>query len=46
MVQSQPRQIAYKTLSGKNLLQKSAGGVAQGIGPEYKLQHGEKKPEE
>jgi hypothetical protein len=27
----------------KNLSQKGAGGVAQGVGPEFKLQHHKKK---
>jgi hypothetical protein len=35
-VRSQPRQIVLKTLSRKNPSQKRAGGVAQGIGPEFK----------
>jgi hypothetical protein len=38
-VQSQPRQIVCKTLSQKNPSRKRAGGVAQGIGPEFKPQH-------
>jgi hypothetical protein len=37
-VQSQPRQIAYKTLSQKKS-QKWAGGVAQVVGPEFKPQY-------
>jgi hypothetical protein len=35
-VQSQPRQILCDTLSRKHHLQKRAGGVAQGVGPEFK----------
>jgi hypothetical protein len=38
-----PWQIVHKTLSGKNPSQKRAGGVAQGIGPEFKLQYHQKK---
>jgi hypothetical protein len=32
-----------ETLSGKNLSQKRAGGVAQGIGPEFKPKYHKKK---
>jgi hypothetical protein len=39
MVQSQPRQIVCKTLSQKNPIQKRAGGVAQGVDLEFKLQY-------
>jgi hypothetical protein len=35
-VGSQLRQIVHKTLSQKNPSQKRAGGVAQGVGPEFK----------
>jgi hypothetical protein len=42
-VQSQPRKIVHETLSRKNLSQKWTGGVAQGIGPEFKPQYGKKK---
>jgi hypothetical protein len=35
-VRSQSRQIAREFLSLKNLSQKRAGGVAQGVGPEFK----------
>jgi hypothetical protein len=36
-VQTQPRQIVLKTLSQKKLFtKKRAGGVAQGVGPEFK----------
>jgi hypothetical protein len=37
-VRSQPRQTVLKTLSQKTLHKKRAGGVAQGVGPEFKLQ--------
>jgi hypothetical protein len=42
-VQSQPRQIAPKTLPLKNPFQRRAGGVAQGIGPDFKSQYHKKK---
>jgi hypothetical protein len=42
MVQGQPRQIVLKTLSRKNPSQKWAGGVAQGIGSEFKPQYHKK----
>jgi hypothetical protein len=38
-VQSQPGQIVQETLSQKNPTQKRAGGVAQGVGPEFKPQN-------
>jgi hypothetical protein len=39
-VQTQPRQIVLKTLSQKKLFtKKRAGGVAQGVGPEFKPQY-------
>jgi hypothetical protein len=39
MVQSQPRQIVCKTLSQKKKKsQKRGGRMAQGVGPEFKLQ--------
>jgi hypothetical protein len=38
-VQRQPRQIVHETLSQKNPSQKRTGGVAQGVGPEFKLQY-------
>jgi hypothetical protein len=42
-VQSQPRQIGHETLSQKHPSLKRAGGVAQGVGPEFKPQcHTEK----
>jgi hypothetical protein len=34
---------SYKTLSQKNPSQERAGGVAQGIGPEFKPQYHKKK---
>jgi hypothetical protein len=43
MVQSQPRKIVSKTLSQKNSSLKRDGRVAQGVGPEFKLQYPEKK---
>jgi hypothetical protein len=42
-VKNQPRQIVHKTLSQKNPSQKSAGGVAQGEDPEFKLSTTKKK---
>jgi hypothetical protein len=42
-VQSQPGQIVHKTLSQKNPSQKRAGGVAQGVDPEFKPQYHRKK---
>jgi hypothetical protein len=43
-VQSQPRQIVYKTLSRKYLtLKNRAGGMAQCVGPEFKSQYCKKK---
>jgi acyl-CoA synthetase (AMP-forming)/AMP-acid ligase II len=42
-VGSQPRQIVCETLSRKNLSQNRAGGVAQGVGPEFKPQYYKKK---
>jgi hypothetical protein len=39
-VQSQPGQIVLGTLSGKKTSsQKRAGGVPQGVGPEFKPQY-------
>jgi hypothetical protein len=38
-VQSQPRQIVHETLSRKkSITKKKTGGVAQGVGPEFKPQ--------
>jgi hypothetical protein len=42
-VRSQPKQTVCKTLSQKNLSQKRAGGVTQGIGPEFNPQYRKKK---
>jgi hypothetical protein len=42
-VGSQPWQIVHETLSCKNPSQKSSGGVAQGIGPEFKLKYHKNK---
>jgi hypothetical protein len=39
VVQSQPGQIVHKTLSQKTPSPKRTGGVAQGIGPEFKSQY-------
>jgi hypothetical protein len=43
MVQSQPMQRVCKTLSRKYSSQKRTGGVAQGVGPEFKYQYHKKK---
>jgi hypothetical protein len=43
MVLSQPRQIVCETLSQENPSQKRAGGVVQGVGPEFKPQYQKKK---
>jgi hypothetical protein len=46
-VQSQPRHIVDETLSQKKKnSQKRAGGVAQGVGPEFKSQYCKKKKKE
>jgi hypothetical protein len=42
-IQSQPRQIVHETLSQKNPSQKRAGGVIQGVGPEFKPWYHKKK---
>jgi hypothetical protein len=42
-VQNQPGQIACKILSWKIPSQKRAGGVAQGIDPEFQSQYNNKK---
>jgi hypothetical protein len=42
-VQSQLGQIVRETLSRKTISQKRAGGVAQGVGPEFKSQYQKKK---
>jgi hypothetical protein len=41
--QSQPGQIVQETPSQKKTITKKAGGVAQGIGLEFKLQYHKKK---
>jgi hypothetical protein len=44
LVQSQSRQIVCETLSQKNSTHKKrAGGVAQGVGPEFKPKYHKKK---
>jgi hypothetical protein len=43
VLQSQPGQIVLKTLAQKNLSRKRTGGVAQGVGPEFKPQNCKKK---
>jgi hypothetical protein len=43
LVQSQPRQIAHEILFQKTLHKHRAGRVAQGEGPEIKLQYHKKK---
>jgi hypothetical protein len=40
---SQPREIVHETLAWKNPLWNRAGGMAQGIVPEFKLQYCKKK---
>jgi hypothetical protein len=42
-LEASPGQIVLETLSQKNPSQKKAGGVAQGIGPEFKSQYRKKK---
>jgi hypothetical protein len=42
-VQGQPRQIILETLAQKNPSHKWAGGVAEGVGPEFKPQYHKKK---
>jgi hypothetical protein len=37
-IQTQPRQIVQETLSQKSPSQERAGGVAQGVDPEFKPQ--------
>jgi hypothetical protein len=43
VVWSQPRWIVCESLSQKNTSQESAGGVALGVGPEFKLQYCKRK---
>jgi hypothetical protein len=45
MVQSQPRQIVLQDAVLKKTLQKRVGGVAQGVGPDFKPQYCKKKKE-
>jgi hypothetical protein len=45
VVRSQPRQIVHKSLSRERSSQKRAGGVAQGVGPEFKPQYHKKRKE-
>jgi hypothetical protein len=45
-VQNQPRQIVKETLSQKKQSQKRAGGMAQGVGPEFKHSTAKKKRKE
>jgi hypothetical protein len=42
-VRSQPGQIVQENSISKNLSQKRAGGMAQGVGPEFKPQYHQKK---
>jgi hypothetical protein len=42
-VGSQPRQIVHETLSQKNPTQKRAGGVAEGVGPDFNSHYHKKK---
>jgi hypothetical protein len=42
-IQSQPWQIVQETLSPKYSTQKRGGGVAQGVGPEFKPQYCKKQ---
>jgi hypothetical protein len=42
LVPSQPRQIIRETLFKKKPSQKKSGGVAQGLGPEFKPQYHKK----
>jgi hypothetical protein len=45
MVRSQPGQIVHETPISKHLSQKTAGVVAQCVGPEFKPQHCKKEKE-
>jgi hypothetical protein len=42
-VRSQPRQTVHENLSQGNPSQKRAGGMLQGVGPEFKPQYWKKK---
>jgi hypothetical protein len=46
VVRSQPRQIVHESLSQKTPSQKMAGGVSQGVSPEFKPQYEKKKKKE
>jgi hypothetical protein len=39
LIRSQPRQIVKRPYLEKNPSQKRAGGVDQGVGPEFKTQY-------
>jgi hypothetical protein len=43
MIRIQPRQTVLATLTQTKTITKRAGGVAQGAGPEFKLQYHKKK---
>jgi hypothetical protein len=43
VVQGQPRQIVLETLSQKTHHKKKAGGMAEGVDPEFKPQYCKKK---
>jgi hypothetical protein len=43
LVQSQPSQTVHKTLSQKNPSLKRVGGMAQGVGLEFKPQYHQKE---
>jgi hypothetical protein len=43
VVQSQPGKTVCETISQKNLSDKRAGGMAQGVSPEFKPQYQKKK---
>jgi hypothetical protein len=45
-VRSQPGQVVHETLARKTLHKNRAGRVAQGEGPEFKLQYRKKKRKE
>jgi hypothetical protein len=42
-VRNQPRKIVHKPLFRESSSQKRAGGVAQGVGPEFTSQYHKKK---
>jgi hypothetical protein len=42
-VRNQPGEIVCETLSPRNPSQKRAGGVTQGVGPQFKPQYQKKK---